>query len=105
MPGGVWSSPWTYSTSDYQGKRVTVQVALNPATLAIIAPGLTGHRDVGCVYDRVVIGRIEDGTRRVWLIPEGDFDATRQQLSQRGFDLITDITGSGFTLGTSEQET
>lgn len=105
MARGDWVSPWEMSFGDYMNRKVSITVTFNPTTLAIVAPGLTGHRDVGCLYDRCVIGRIEDGTRRVFLIPEGDFDVTRVQLSNFGFDLITDITNSGFTVGVSEQET
>jgi hypothetical protein len=105
MARGDWVSPWQMSFADYQGKKVTISVTFNTSTLAIVNPGLTGNREVGCVYDRVVVGRIEDGTRRVWLIPEGAFSVAPGPLGARGFDLITDITESGFTLGVSEEET
>lgn len=102
MPGGQWISPWRYEASDYQGRRVSVQIAHDNVTpFAIVAPGLTGKREVGCIYDRVVIGSGR-GNKRVFLIPEGDFSVTRQQMSQRGFDNITDVTDSGFTLGTED---
>ena len=105
MARGDWVSPWESIRTDYLGRKVAVSVTFNPSTLAIVAPGMVGNREPGCLLDRVVIGRVEDGTRRVWMIPEGGFDVTRQQLSQRGFDLITDITNAGYTLGTEEEPT
>jgi hypothetical protein len=105
MARGEWTSPWQASFGDYLDRRVTVQVTFNTSTLAITNPGLSGTRDAGCLYDRVVIGRVEDGTRRVISIPEGNFSVNRTRLSQNGFSLITDITDGGFTLGTQEPET
>lgn len=105
MARGTWVSPWTYSTSDYQGKRVTVQITFNNTTLAIVNPGLTGVRDAGCLYDRVLIGRPSDGTLKVFLIPEGSFNVGRVQLSNQGFNTIVQVTESNFTLGTTETPT
>jgi hypothetical protein len=105
MPRGTWASPWTYSTSDANGKRVTVQVPFNNSTLAIVNPGLSGTRDPGCLYDRVLIGRVADGNQKVWLIPEGDFSVGRAQLANQGFSTIVQLAESGFTLGTTETPT
>lgn len=104
MARGVWTTPWQMTFADSNGKRVTVSVPFNESTLAIVAPGLTGNREPGCLYDRCVVGRVEDGTRRVWLIPAGDFGVTRQILANRGFSTIVDISEAGFTLGVSEAE-
>lgn len=104
MPRGVWASPWTYSSSDYQGLRVAVTIPFNNTTLAIINPGLSGVRDAGCLYDRVLIGR-PDGVLKVFLIPEGSFTVNRAQLSNQGFDTIVQVTEANFTLGTTETPT
>lgn len=96
-------SPWQASFGDYLDRRITVEIPFNAVTLAIVNPGLTGFRDAGCLYDRVVVGRIEDGTRRVWLIPEGSFSVNRAKLGNNGFSTIQDVTNSGFTLGTTEE--
>ncbi len=104
MTKGVWTSPWHYETADYQGNRVVVDITFNVITLALTAPGLSGTRDVGCVYDRVVI-HPSSPDQTVFLIPEGSFNVTKNRLNQVGFNLITDILNGGFTLGTSETPT
>lgn len=105
MARGVWTTPWQYSTADHQGRRIEVSVAFNSSTLAIVNPGLTGTREAGCLYDRVVIGRASNGTQRVIGIPEGAFTVSRQTLAAAGFSTISDITNNGFTLGTLEPVT
>jgi len=105
MTKGVWTSPLHYETADYQGKRVVVDITFNTTTLALTAPGLTGTRDVGCVYDRVVVHPSDVANEKVFLIPEGSFSVTKNRLNQVGFNLITDILDGGFTLGTTETPT
>lgn len=101
MTRGVWVSPWTYRAADYQGRVVTVSIPFNTTTLAIANPGLTGTRDVGCLYDRVIIGR-PNGSYKVFPIPTGAFSVTRTQLSNQGFDTIQQVVDAEFTLGTTE---
>lgn len=101
MAKGVWTSPWQYSTADYQGRRIEVSVTFNEQTLAITNPGLTGVRDAGCLYDRVVIGR-PDGVQKVFLIPEGAFGVGRAQLANQGYSTIVQLSEANFTLGTTE---
>lgn len=102
MARGVWTSPWQYNTADYLSRRVEVSVTFNTSTLAITNPGLTGTRDPGCLYDRVLIGRAADGTQKVFPIPEGAFTVGRAQLANQGFSTIDQLAGAGFTLGTTE---
>ena len=92
------TSPWQWRFADYQGKVVTVNVYFNTSTRAIIAPGLDGNREVGCVYSNVQIGR--DAGIKTFPIPEGGFSVTRTQLANQGFNTIDDILNSNFTLGT-----
>ena len=98
------TSPWHYETADYQGLKVKVDIAFNTSTMAIVNPGLSGTRDVGCLYDRVVIGR-PDGVQKVFLIPEGAFNVGRAILSNQGYSTIDQVTAGGFTVGTSETPT
>jgi hypothetical protein len=105
MTRGVWGpGPWTARWGDYLNRIVTVSVFYDETTLAIVNPGLTGNREVGCVYDRVVIGQPGAG-QKVFLIPEGDFAVSRVQLSNFGFDDIEALTSANFTLGVSETPT
>lgn len=101
MPRGVWTSPWQMTVSDYQDRRIAVQIVFNTSTLAIVNPGLSGTRDVGCLYDRVLIGR-PDGTMKVFLIPEGNFGVNRQQLANQGFSTIQQVVDANITFGTTE---
>jgi hypothetical protein len=101
MTRGVWVSPWTYRATDYLGRAVAVSIPFNTTTLAIINPGLTGNREAGCLYDRVIIGR-PDGVYKVFPIPEGALSVTRTQLSNQGFDTIQQVVDAEFTLGTTE---
>jgi hypothetical protein len=100
----VWTSPFQTSFADYLGRTVTISITFDNTTLAITNPGLTGNRDVGCLYDRVLIGR-PDGTLKVFLIPEGAFSLGRAQLANQGFNLITDVVNANITLGTTETPT
>lgn len=101
MAKGVWTSPFQYSTADYLGRSVTVSVPFNESTLAIINPGLTGTRDAGELYDRVIIGR-PDGVYKVFPIPEGSFSVGRAQLANNGFNTVDQIAAAEITLGTTE---
>lgn len=98
-----WFSPWQYQTADYLNRRVAVDITFNETTLAITNPGLTGTRDVGCLYDRVLVG--EGAAMKVWLIPVGAFSVGRAQLANQGFSTIDQIGHAGFTLGTTETPT
>ena len=104
MPKGVWTSPFQASWADYLGRAVTISIPFNDTTLAIINPGLSGNRTVGCLYDRVEIGR-PDGTLKVFLIPEGAFSVGRAILSNQGFSTIDQVTNANITLGTTETPT
>lgn len=102
MPRGTWVSPWEYSTADNEGRYVRAACTFDPTTLAIIAPGLSGFRDAGCLYDRVLIGHEPDV--KVFLIPEGEFNVGPAGLASQGFSTIDQVAG-GFTLGTTETPT
>lgn len=101
MVAGPWVSPFRYEAEDHLGRRVTVQITFNTGTLAVTNPGLSGNRETGCLYDRVLIGR-PDGTMKVFPIPEGAFTVNRQQLNGQGFSTIQVIADANFTLGTTE---
>ena len=97
--GDPMLSPWHYEDGDYLGRMVAVDVFFDDVTHAIIAPGLTGTRDAGCLYATVIIGTPGSGTEKVFPIPEGPFAVSRQQLSNQGFDTIESIISGNFTLG------
>lgn len=99
-----WFSPWQYETADYLNRRVAISITFNETTLAITNPGMTGTRDAGCLYDRVLIGEPGAGMK-VFLIPEGAFSVGRAQLANQGFSTIDQVAHAGFTLGTTETPT
>lgn len=106
--GDPLTSPWVWETHDESDRWVRVQVAFNETTHAIVAPGLTGTRDVGCVYTRIIIGPIDPETGepdtanggRAFAIPEGSFAVSRTALANNGYASIDDVTNTQFTLGT-----
>jgi len=97
---GVWTSPFQMSFADYQGRVVTISVPFNESTLAIVNPGLSGNRDVGCVYNQVMVGR-PDGTMKTFAIPEGAFSVGRAQLANQGFSTIDVLAEANVTVGTA----
>lgn len=99
-----WSDGlWTMRVSDYLGRAVTFSIPYNPSNLNIINPGLTGSREAGCLFDVLLIGRgrRQQGAVNAVPIPEGDFSATRQQLSAAGFSTIQQVVDSNVTIGLS----
>lgn len=104
MPKGLWISPWQAQYGDYLDRKIQVSITFNTTTLAITNPGLTGTRDAGCLYDRVVIGR-PDGVQKVFLIPEGSFSVNRAQLANQGFSAIDQVLDANITVGTTETPT
>lgn len=96
---------WHWEDTDYAGRTVKFDVSFNTTTKAITNPGLTGTRDAGCVYTRILIGPLNPDTGEPIdpagsvPIPEGAFSVSRAQLSQRGYVTIDDISNTQFTLG------
>ena len=92
-------SPWQYESADSVGKKVHVDIfwdTVSP-TKDIIDPGLTGYRDVGCLYRIVLIG--VSPNIKTFSIPDGNFQVTRTQLAAQGFSTIDDVRNTNFTLG------
>lgn len=104
MARGVWVSPFTCTFADYLDRKITISIPFNNTSLAIVNPGLSGTRDAGCLFDRVLIGR-PDGTLKVFLIPEGGFGVSRQLLANQGFSTIDQVTNANITVGMSETPT
>jgi hypothetical protein len=97
--GDPMPSPWHWDAGDYLGRTVAVDVFFNTSTRAIINPGLTGTRDVGCLYQSIIIGKPLSGTEKTFPIPEGAFSVGRPQLANNGFATIDDVINANFTLG------
>lgn len=93
------TSPWRYETADHMGRYVRIEIAFNVSTRAIVNPGLTGTRDAGCLYTRVIIGRTGIETTKEFGIPEGSFSVSRTQLAGQALTTLDDILGLNFTLG------
>ena len=101
MAKGWNDGTWSVRFADYLDRGVTLTVPYNTSTLAISNPGLTCVRDPGCLFDTLIVGRVEDGTRRTWPIPEGTTNVNRAQLAQEGFSTIQNVTDAGVTMGRS----
>lgn len=99
MRGDPVTSPWHWEAADYLGRKVAIDVAFNTSTRAIVNPGLTGTRAVGCLYSTIIIGIPGSGAEKTFAIPEGSFSVGRAQLSNNGFSTIDDILNANFTLG------
>lgn len=94
------TSPYHWEDADYLGRKVSIDIFFNNSTFAIINPGLTGTRDVGCLYSQVIFGQPGSGTEKTFAIPEGNFSVGRAQLANQGFSNINDVINTNFTLGT-----
>lgn len=90
----------SYST-DRNGLHVWIEVNFNLSTLAIVNPGITVHRDPGCLLDILVLGLDEVRGRTEFPIPEGDTGIGRGQLNGAGFSTVQDITDAGITYRSS----
>lgn len=75
-------------------------MAYDPATLAIINPGLVGNREPGCLFDTLVLGRTGEPDVKTFAIPEGDFGVSRVQLRNQGFETIQQVADANVTLST-----
>lgn len=105
MPKGVWTSPIVYSGVDEEDRRASVSFTFNTSTLAFVEPGLTGTRDVGCIWDRMIFSTNNLEIQRVVLIPEGEFSAPVDWINGLGFTTMKQITDAGFVLGNEETPT
>lgn len=97
---GTPTSPMVVdSGTDANGKRCTLTITFNNATLALT--GATLHRDAGCLYTKALIGVGGDGrpdsSPHVFNLSgiEGDVSRNAQQLSAIGLDTYNDITALG----------
>jgi hypothetical protein len=81
-------SPWTYTTTDYQGRVLSVTITFNGVTGVILT--VAAHRDAGCQYSRFYFGLGADG------IPD---TAGSQMAIAQGDSLIgvAVLNGFGFT--------
>ncbi len=92
MINGTFSSPYTWGCTDYLGRRLTISIPFNETTRAILN-GIAVHRDVGCLWSRVVWGVPTVPTsQRSPAAPEGDSTITANQFrNATGFTTVDEI--------------
>lgn len=94
-------SPWTYTTTDYQGKTLSVTITFDNTLGTILT--VAAHRDPGCLYGRFYLGLGADGTPDTVaskvVIPEGDHLVGVAVLNGFGFTTITQALASQVTAG------
>jgi hypothetical protein len=94
-------SPWTWTTTDYQGLALSVTITFADLTGAILT--MTAHRDAGCMYGRVYFGLGADGTPDTaaaqMAVPEGDSIIAVAVLNGFGFTTIGQALASQVTAG------
>jgi hypothetical protein len=96
MDGGPVQTPWTQSFTDNFGKKIKITINFDNTTRAI--SGGTIVRDSGCQWTRIYIGT-PDTTDKVFSVPVGTTNLTANQLSQRGLNVIEDVTALQITAG------
>jgi hypothetical protein len=101
VKGDPLLSPWDKPFEDYLGRVVSIRVDFNNVTRAITACSV--HRDVGCLYSRILIGVGADGspesTDKAFPIQFGDTNVNINQLKNKGLDTIGDVTALQITAG------
>jgi hypothetical protein len=82
-------SPWDYTTADYAGKVLSVQLTFDNVTFTILA--VTSHKDPGCQYNNFYFGLGADGTPDTTTskIAVADGDAVVAVLLLNGFGFTT----------------
>lgn len=101
MPKGWNDGAWSSTFADYMGRTVALSCPYNVNNGNLLQPGLTIVRDAECIMDTLIVGRVEDGTRRTWPIAPGTTQVSAPQLATQGFSTIQDVTSAGVTVGRS----
>lgn len=86
-------SPYVWdSGADFLGRHITITIPFNNSTRAI-QNGTVVHRDVGCLYTKIVFGVPSDpGSQRTASVPNGDTTITANQLrNTTGFTTIDQV--------------
>lgn len=95
------TSPWTQQFRDNFGKVIRITLTFDNTTRAL--SGGTVFRDVGCQWAKIYIGTGTDGTPnstgKVFAVPEGTTNITKNQLNQRGLNVIEDVLALQITAG------
>lgn len=102
--GEQQTSPWVWEAKDYLERVIRITVTFNEGTRAIT--GVTGFRDSGCLYTKILIGTSADGvpddTDKVVNVPTGTTSLTQGQINQlaaRGLATIENILALQITAG------
>lgn len=89
-----------YAAADYQGNQITVTMVYDHATRVIF--DVLVHRDVGCVYDTVLLGSGGDEPGSVqFRVPEGDTQIKPGELAGYGIATVDDFAGHQITVATT----
>ena len=94
-------SPWTWTTTDYQGLALSVTITFANLTGTILT--MTAHRDAGCMYGRFYFGLgvdgIPDTAGSQMAISQGDSLIGVSVLNGFGFTTISQALASQVTAG------
>lgn len=95
------TSPWSTTIPDNFGKIIRITVNFNNTTRVI--SGANVFRDADCQWTHIYIGLGANGTPettdKVFTVSAGSTNLTANQLSQRGLNVIEDITNLQITAG------
>jgi len=95
------TSPWTYTTTDYQGNVLSVMITFDNTLFTIL--GITTHKDAGCMYNNFYFGLGADGTPNTstsqLAIAQGDSIAAVLTLNGFGFTTIQQALAGQTTAG------
>jgi hypothetical protein len=99
--GEVAPSPWVSRFADYAGNAITLTVAFNETTRAILTANV--ERDATCVYTKILLGigpnGVPDDTATQFTIPAGPSSIGRGAFVAFGFDKIEDLQTVQITAG------
>lgn len=94
-------SPWTWSTSDYAGKVLSVTITFDNITFSILT--VTAHKDPGCQYNNFYSGLGADGTPNTapaqFVCADGDSIIGVAVLNGFGYFTINDLLAHQVTAG------
>lgn len=93
-------SPFVYEARDYLGRVIRITIPYDDATKAINGSASV-HRDVGCLYSKIVVDVGGDGkpdsSTKTFTVPVGDRTFTVAQMAAVGITSINQVLDTQIT--------
>lgn len=98
--GPLPTSPFVFEARDHLGRLISITIPYDNATKAINGTASV-HRDVGCLYSKIVVDRGVDGkpdsSTKAFTVPVGDRTFTVAQMAAVGLTNINQVYDTQIT--------